>query len=448
MRLRQDAGWKRIGLAAIVLLATGLGCGPQEVSGGPGQTAFLTVWGERNVFLDSGARQTLMVKYHDQFGQPLAGEISFKLDGYAGGSNLSKTVAGTDLDGLARVEVLGGTQAEASFRVVADAALAASADWRVAVAKPAPEFAIAGLYSVESHFELNSGIPGGAGEILSAFLEMTDDPLDPATYLIDRTIEEADLGPFEFLVEIQRPNLDWKLNQMILARVPDFVPSLITIGDRFGELTRRFGLISDFTIFKQNGVEQAAYSANHTVTGVILKQNGLNFNFGAADLQLGAASVWNVPVSLEGDYKVVIGDHTLPFDYGKILLFALNNVVIPSIDPFARSVNDLLANKVDCQSFTGELSYDTGAPAGLLELGCRKALGAVAQKVQERILAAFGAPTTMTIHGDARPVDTNGDRVVDVLQTGLWEGRLQFGAQSSALAKPDQRFFGQRAGLR
>src|SRR5262245_26513812 len=50
--------------------------------------AFLTVVGDRNVFLDYGQRVNIAVRYHDSNDEPLAGEVSLRVGSGTGDSQL------------------------------------------------------------------------------------------------------------------------------------------------------------------------------------------------------------------------------------------------------------------------------------------------------------------------------------------------------------------------
>lgn len=437
---------------AVTLLASA--CGSAETDDGgkqpvPGD-AYLTIVGDKNVFLNNGSRQTLIVKYHDGAGHPLAGEVRFRIEGNAAGAVLDGAADVTNGEGLAQIDLTAGAQGAAAFSVVAEADYAQPVDWRIAVDQgdqPPLPLSVTGKYKVESQFDIVSGLPGTVGEVVNGFVEMTDDPNDPATFLIDLAIEKISNNTVKNLVNSLRPGLDAYLNEFIKNAAPQFVTALVDLGDAFGQITRKFGLLSELEI-TAGGLDSGSLVGKHTITGVAFTVDGQRYEYAAADLDLGTIVAENVPVALEGELKVTIGDHTLPVSYGRMILFALNNVIIPQIDPFASSLEELLRNFVDCAA-VGQTMYDyvgIGTP-GLYESACLTGIAGLSAFVTDQILSLDDTATSLVIHGDAKPRDGNGDRKVEKLENGLWEGKMTFGSIESTLAKPNQKFLGTRMEL-
>ncbi len=411
--------------------------------------AFLTIVGDRNVFLDAGAQQTLVVKYHDETGAPLAGAVHFRVQGMTYGSNISTDSDVTGADGLAQVNILGSAN-EAAFQVIAEAEYATAVDWRIAVSAgepPLPPLSAAGTYELDSQFDLVSGLPGNVGTVVNTFIDMTDDPNDPATWFIDLAYSHIDSSTIRGLIDALRPELDVVVNELITSWSPDAVDRLVELGDAFGQIARKLGTTSELDIVV-GGPDGNELTATHTMTGVVYDVDGVRYEYTMAELDLGNVTAEGLQCSLVGETQILIGDHSLPLSYGRILLFGLNHVLIPIIDPWSSSLEDLLHYYIDCYSIGAEMSDYIGfGSASFYESVCDTALAAASAYVEEQITSIDGTATTLAIHGEAHPQDTNSDRKVDKLTNGLWEGAMNFGSVSSTLAKPDQRFTGQRMGI-
>lgn len=440
-------------LSAVMagILATAACAGDTE--GGPGPqppvegNAYLTIVGDRNVFLDGNSQVTLTVKYHDESGAPLAGEVHFRIDGAANGSNISTDSDVTDNEGLATINVIGSIE-EASFRIIAEAEFATPVDWRIAVSQgepPLPPLSAVGTYELESQFDMASGLPGTVGTVVNSIIDMTDDPNDPATWLIDMALDQIDSTSVKDAVNSLRPGLDAFVNNLILDYAPGFVTTFVELGDKFGQVAHKLGTISELQVV-QGGPDGTELGARHTITGIRYTIDGVEYDYTMAELDLGIVEADGLTCSLE-DNRLMIGDHDLPLSYGRILLFALNNVLIPALDPWSDSLSDLLIYYVDCYS----LSYDIadyvgiGSP-GLYESACETALTVAAAYIEDQIEGLDGTASSLAIHGDARVSDDNQDGKVDKLTNGLWEGQMNFGPVASTLAKPDQKFIGKRMG--
>lgn len=441
-------------LAALATFAMAA-CAPERVGpiDGPGDPepghAFLTIVGDRNVFLDAGAQQTLVVKYHDETGAPLAGQVRFRLEGMTYGSNISTEADVTNAQGHAQIAILAAAN-EASFRVIAEAEFATAVDWRIAVSQgepPLPPLSAAGTYELDSQFDMVSGLPGNIGTVVNTFIDMTDDPNDPATWFIDLAYTHIDSSTIRGLIDALRPELDVVVNEIIMSWSPDFVDRIVDLGDAFGQIAKKLGTTSELHVVA-GGPDGTELTASHSLTGVVYTVDGTRYEYTMAELDLGVVTAEGLQCSLEGETQVLIGDHSLPLSYGRIVLFGLNHVLIPMIDPWSSSIEDLLHYYLDCYSIGAEMSDYIGfGSADFYESVCDTALAAAASYVEEQITSIDGTATSLDVHGEAHPQDTNGDRKVDKLTSGLWEGTMNFGSVSSTLAKPNQRFTGQRMGI-
>jgi hypothetical protein len=412
--------------------------------------SYLSIVGDQNVFLGVGERETLSVRYHDGAGLPLAGSISFRLEGSAGGATLSATSGVTNSEGIARVEVVAGADA-AAFQVVAEAAYAQAATWNVAVyggEPPKAPLTVTGTYDLESHFDLASGVPGTVGTIINTFIDMTDDPHDPATWLIDLALDQLGNSAFENSVKaginLLRPGLDAELNAVLLGAAPDFVETILELGNKFGQVARKFGLDSVLDVHEGAGLDPGELRADHTVTGFFFVVDGVTYKFLADDLDLGEIVATDVVIGLQGEVKMLIGEHALPVSYGRMLLAALNHVIIPLLDSSASSLYELLDNQIDCKQVGTWLGAQLGFGASLVESACKAGLLAVSTWVEGQILGLDGTGAALVLEGEARMADLFGDRRVERLQQGLWEGEMHLGSLVSTLAKPDQKFVGDR----
>ncbi len=449
----------------IAAVATLLGaCGPSAGPVGPVSTggtppagqAYLTIIGNTNVFLDSGAQQTLTVKYTDAKNQPIAGQVSFAVNGTAVGATLSSASAVTASDGTANINVTGGTTGSAAFLVVASAQNADSVDWQVAVqgaTPPTPDKPLdpTGTYTLESQFNLTAGLPGAAGDVVNTIIDMTDSPNDPATWLIDLALTKIDNSTVTSAVSAVRPALDSFLNDLLIqwtnvcdsnGNCTSIVGKLMQLGQAFGDITQKFGVESTLVITKN---PDGTYVAKHTVTGVSWKINDVVTKYTLAELNMDPVVADNIPVALITPNDLQIADHTLGLNYGAMAVFAINNLLIPALDPFANDLTEALSDLIDCYSIGQQVaSYVGVGDASLYESACDSAIAAGAAVIEGKISDLGGTGSSFEIHGDSRPVDTDGDSLVDQLADGEWEGTLHLGPASSVLAKPDQQFIGTR----
>lgn len=449
---------KLIKLLLVAAVTTAAACAGGDTGGDDDDDnvnpdeAFLTIVGDRDVFLENGWTHRLVVRYHDGDNEPLAGQVEFNLVGVAGGANLLDASGVTNSDGLVQIDLVAGQNGDSLFTVEASAVSADTVDWQIAVsegAPPLPPLDPTGTYSMDNEFDIVSGLPGAAGDIINGFIEMTDDPYDPATFILDLVIEEMDVGFIEDLLDAARPALDGILNDLILSSSPDFVTKLLDIGDKLGQITRNFGLQSTLKVEVVGGIEGDDLGATHTITGVNLKVDGIVYKYTMPELSMTNIVVTQVGFRINaGETKVTVDEHSFPLSYGSVIMVALNEIIIPLVDPFASNLEELLSNLVDCYAVGFELAdfIGFGSP-GLYEGACEIGISAAASEIENQIRAIDDEALVLSIHGDAKPQDTNTDRKVDVLLNGHWEGTITYGSSSATLVRDDNTFRGERMAI-
>lgn len=413
----------RLATASLLLSACASGTGLPTAEEGD---AYLTVVGDQNVTLDLGAQRTLEVLYHDSNESPLAGEVEFEIVGEAKGGALSASSSSTDSQGIASLRVEAGQNA-ASFRIKASAEFAPPAEWTVAVGDGAalpldPE----GTYQIDSQFDID--LPGDVGDVVGEFVEMTDDPYDPGTWMLDR------IGAVPGFL---RPGLDSAIEDLMVEYAPNFVDDVLLLGDKLGQAARKFGTITELRV---GGDGQAAA---HSVTHLSFRIDGESYAYSMEDLDRPVVVVEEVPFQLEGD-QVKVGAHELPVRYGGFLSLALEEDVIPIVAPGASSVYEFLARLVDCSLLGEALQQETAIGADFWTDACDSTLRDVAADIEAKLLTLDEqAPLLLEISGEARGRDTGGDGAMDEITGGEWLGRVGYDGETSVLREPGQ-FSGQR----
>lgn len=411
--------------------------------------AYLTVVGEQNLFMENGWEQLIEVRYHDGDGEALAGQIDFEVVGASNGGNVSAGSAVTNADGIASVRLVAGAEGDASFKVEASAEFATSAQWNVAVTGTTvlPPMDPTGTYNVISEFDMVSGLPGTVGDVVNGFVEMTDDPNDPATWLIDLALEEMDNSTVENIVNATRPFLDGVVNDLLMDYSPDFVAQILEIGDKFGQVAREFGTDSSLEVVRTGGIEGDELVGTHTMHGIHWTIDGTEYSFSMPELSMTNIVASELPFRItEDESSVIIGDHAFPLSYGSMLIVALNEIIIPLVNPGSEDLYELLADLIDC-SAVGQAMSDAigfGSP-GLYEGACVLGINAGAGFLIDQIESLDGEGMVLGINGDAKPMDTNTDSLVDVLLNGEWAGDVTYAGNPAPLS--DSSFRGDRMAL-
>jgi|GEM_PF-1204301 len=426
-------------LFALAIAVGAAGCAAEQGGGNDPQPpvegdAYLVIQGDTNVFLENGWTQTLTVRYQSGDGQSLAGQVDFEVVGASAGGSVSKAFAVTDSDGVATIEVMAGAEGDASFKVRASADYADAAEWSIAVnggTPPLPPLDPQGRYRVDSEFNVVAGIPGTAGQVLNTFADITDGTYDPATWLLDFIIDKIDNSTIEGFVSSARPLLDGVLNDALHSLAPDFVNKILDIGNKFGQVGHNFGLRTTMEV-TSGGIEGGDMSLKHTLTGMFVNVDGNRYDFSTAELGMSNQEATASFRMNEIETQVTIGQHEFPVSYGALLSVALEQVIIPSVDPQSSSLQELFSHLINCNSVAQELydyiasQFGWGGSVGLYEGACELGLTAAANAIMDKIHAIDANGLIIQMGGTAKPLDTNSDRKVDVLRNGEWDGTMSY----------------------
>ena len=429
----KNSATKSILFALIVGLA--VGCATDEPSGdnnnpappAPGN-AYLTIVGDSQYFLEGGWRQTLSVRYHDGNDQPLAGQVDFAVMGAPAGATLASAFGVTNADGQVNIDIIAGAQGDAVFKVRAEAEYAEAVEWTIAVTAGTPPPAPldpSGRYTVHSDLDLVSGVPGTVGQVINTFLDMTDGPNDPATWIIDLVLEELDNSTVEGLIDASRPFLDGLLNDLLLSVAPDFVNDILELGDMFGEVSRNFGVVTTLDVVETGGIEGNELTATHTMTGMFFNLQEELFSFSMAELGVANIVREDISFAMEDESVVNIGAHTFAMPYGALMLLAIEDAIIPMLDPYATDLTDFVGNLVNCYQVGITLEEEIGVlSSGTYEDLCLTGVTAAVGAIENQITGLAGMD--LNIAGQANPKDTNSDSHVDKLLNGEWTGNVSY----------------------
>jgi hypothetical protein len=285
-----------------------------------------------------------------------------------------------------------------------------------------------GTYSLASTYDIATNMPGTAGAVINGFIQATDDPDDPTRYILDQLINQLPSGTFKNVVQGSESFVAGYLNDRLLDVAPDFVTRILDVGDKFGQVAKHFGTIDTLQI-AANG------TATHTVTGVHFKVDNEELDFLFHDYGIADVKVTGIAVTLDSTGKLMIADHKVPLSYGAMLHLAVDNVIIPMVDPAAVDLNDVLHDAVDCTN-VGQYVYDAIGigSASTYESACNAGLTFAAHEIYAQIDKIDGSAFEFGISGVAKAVDKNHDGKADAIQTGKWGGTLSYAGSPAPLA--------------
>lgn len=299
-----------------------------------------------------------------------------------------------------------------------------------------------GTYTLHSTFDLATNMPGTAGAVVNTIIAATDDVDDPSRWIIDQILAKLPSGTAKDLLEGAEAIGVGALNDELKQIAPDFVSTMIQVGQDFGDLAKHVGLNETLTLTPSQTA--GGYIATHTVTGLHYELGNQKGDLRFANYQLPDVAVSSVAVTMDATGQLTIAAHDVPVSYGKLLKLGLDAAIIPLIDPSAHDLNSLLVHQVDCKA-VGQAIADFihfSSAAGTLASACSDGLGIGTSLIYSKIVAIDSSALKFSINGSARAVDRNNDRQIDQIQTGTWAGTLAYGATPTPLIPAT--FFGER----
>jgi hypothetical protein len=293
-----------------------------------------------------------------------------------------------------------------------------------------------GKYSLQSSFDISANMPGTVGVVVNDFIAATDDPADPTQWVLQQIVAQLPNGTAKTLLNGAIPFVSGYLNDRLLDWAPDFVTTIVQVGNDFGDMAKHFGLNETLDVTKAG----ADYASTVTALGAHFKIDTQEMDLKFADYQVPNVVAMNVGVQLDMTGKLTIADHKLPLSYGKILRIGLDAAIIPMIDSSAANLGQLLADKIDCAT-VGQYINDAivsqfgfGPGAGTMQAACTAGLQFGANAIYQKISAIDSSALEFNVNGTAKVLDTNHDYKPDQIQTGKWAGTLSYGGTPAPLA--------------
>jgi hypothetical protein len=293
-----------------------------------------------------------------------------------------------------------------------------------------------GKFSLVSDFDIATNMPGTAGQVLNQIIDATDSPDDPTHWILDQLVNQLPAGTIKNTLQGAIPFVAGYLNDRLLEVAPDFVVTLRDLGNKFGQLARHFGTLETLDV-------DASGNATKTVYGVHFVVDTLELDYAFKDYNVADVSVPGVVIGLEKTGRLSIGEHQVPLAYGKVLRIALDEMVIPLIDPSAVTVEDLLKGVVNCKN-VGKYVYeaiDIGS-ASTFESACLAGLKAGSNAIYAQLANVDTVALNFGLTGIAKAVDKNKDGKIDQIQTGAWMGTLSYQGAGAPLSQAT--FLGER----
>jgi len=135
----------------------------------------------------------------------------------------------------------------------------------------------------------------------------------------------------------------------------------------------------------------------------------------------------------QGD-AVALESHSLDFNYGRLGLYLLTNLILPDDPTEGVGLRDVVLAAINCRGLAGRIAGDDGVlgvNVGGVNVGlslsdlignCEDSVFGVTTRFVDR----FNAPVAMALKGAAQIVDTNRDGRIDQLNAGSVDGDMTY----------------------
>lgn len=294
----------------------------------------------------------------------------------------------------------------------------------------------AGIYDMDNVFDFTGAIPGQLGEIVDALSLLF---YEPGAFLINQIknlvkqylgglLTDAIFGLFgDALGDLIT---DWVQNDS-----PEWVQDIFTVGQDLLQIVKRLELTGILKISKLS----SDYYVQGTIdyTGIVLTwklgcdKNAPDYedcgkmpftmdqlnNNGSFPMDLLGGQWTGSIVSFD---TLSVQPHELALNYGKLILFVLQDVILKYLTG-QNSLVDAAVAIVGCDGIAKSLDnwvdYDDTYKA------CKSTVTLLVAPVQS-YLEGLATPSFATLQGSAKLVDEDDDLIVDKLVDGKWSGQI------------------------
>lgn len=306
----------------------------------------------------------------------------------------------------------------------------------------------AGFYDAVTVFDFTGAIPGQVGDIIDEVVLLFNDPgkflINQVKNLVSAYIGDliTDVAFSLFEDELADIITDWMLNES-----PDWLQNIFTVGQDLTQVINNLELRADLLISK--------LSNDYYVQGVMYWDSiVLYWKLGCAEegepgydptcgqyifgLEDFASTEFPMDI-IEGKFtgfihdfdKLDIDNFPIKINYGKIILFVLNEMLLPAITG-ENNLTDAILSFVNCGSIASFFSNGVldaiGVSEGDIEEFCIDGVTLITKPIS-LILGNLALDSQMRLSGKAVMVDDDNDLKVDHIIDGEFSGTIEVDGQ-------------------
>lgn len=386
----------------------------------------LSIIGWTSLKLLQGQQVTLQV-YYSKNNQPVGNDrVFFSIIGPPTDSTVSNSSVVTNPGGYGEVTLTAGNLL-GTYEVEARAEKAKPVYWAVEIQQkepPKPDITnLTGSFSVTSRFDIQTDFAGSKlADVLNVLNEISDDPQDPGKFVVDTVLAEVDNQAIMVVANLLRPTLNMEVNKLLMSIAPGLITTFKQLAQDFSAIARKFELVSTMsTPVSQPG--HNIMTVDHTLDRIAWSLDGVKTEYTFAQLNMKQPVATGVQLTLLNGSDLTVDQHSFKLNFGAFLLVALNNLLIPKVQPGAKSIYDVLAAQIDCQSVGQTMNNTVGLGGNVFWSGaCDLGVKTVANYLELEIASIDSNDTTLSLKGQSKIWDGNADGEFDTVNQGIWTG--------------------------
>lgn len=332
-----------------------------------------------------------------------------------------------------------------------------------------------GNYEVINHYDFTDAIPGTVGEVVNNLVRFFGDANHEREVggiifdVVEELAREAAGAIGGLVVDLIRGWVEDDLNRLINEYIdndgPEWLRDFFTIGSDLISVVSNMEVISEINLTKarsdgtfegsQNWVGLAFYWRLNCDGAPPEEQCG-RYAFTMDDLIENASGINLVFGQFSGRIhsydQGVINLHNMDLQYGRLILFVLNQIILPAIANGATSISEALLNLANCPGFASRLTggRDYLRIGGVnivsrarIEQWCSSAMG-ITGTAATYLLNGLSVDMRMDLQGEMTFIEETDDLTVDRITEGRWWGAIRTADEMAPPFSGD--FEGERVG--
>ncbi|MFT7579843.1 MAG: hypothetical protein ACI9MR_001510 [Myxococcota bacterium] len=306
-----------------------------------------------------------------------------------------------------------------------------------------------GVYDSASVFDFTGAIPGQVGNIVN---ELSTLFTSPGTFLIDRVKDLAALYVGEFITNVVFGFFEDAvadiINDWMFNNSPQWVMDILTVGQDLFQVVNRLEMLAQLRISK---LQNDYYVAGRLLwNGLVLTwrygcpdvgEAGYDPDCGRNVFTLEQFQNTQFPMDIiEGSFtasiqnfdKLNIDNHTIRLNYGKLIIFVLNELILPALTG-EHTLLDAVLSFINCASIAEGIGGFSaiGISEQDVEDFCVDGISLIITPVT-LILGNLAIDSQLRLSGTGTLVDDDNDLRVDRIINGAFVGNFESDGQQGS----------------